>query len=421
MFWRVLGLHQATRSERYATIWIAAMFCASLCSMFLLRPLRGQFGVDSGVGAMPALYSLTLLATVLLIVPFWALANRMPSGRFVKIALNVGTVALIALAAGLSSIGDYQWSEDLWIGRAFWGGFSALNVAVPALVWIHAVEHFGPAQAKRLFGLIAVGGTVGAVLGSYLAKIDGLPVWSFALVSAFLLQLAQFAFLRSRVYCQELEGGASQAQFAKGGLLQGLRIIALDRRALQIAVYTLLVGFVATSFEAAQTELVGEYIDRARQQKTFLADVGLYGSVMVLLLQVFCTGRMMPRMSAIVLLASLPVVSILGLSLYALIPTAGVIFVLQVARRGANYAFEKPAREVLYTPLDLATKHKVKFLLDTFALRLGDLSGAFVQVWLRDWGVGIKGIVAVTILVAVIWIGLAVSLGRSAKETPSSS
>jgi len=108
----------------------------------------------------------------------------------------------------------------------------------------------------------------------------------------------------------------------------------------------------------------------------------------------------------------LPVVSIIGLVLYAVAPTAGVIFALQVVRRGANYAIEKPAREVLYTPLDLATKHKVKFLLDTFALRLGDLGGAFAQVWLRQMGMGVSGIVTITIAFALVWIAIAYLLGR---------
>jgi AAA family ATP:ADP antiporter len=414
MLSRIFGLHDTTRSERWATFWVSAMFFASLCSMFLLRPLRNQFGVDRGVDAMPALYGLTLLATVLLIVPFWSLANRMPSRRFVPIALHIGTAALLALAVGLSTIGEYSWSEQPWIGQAFWGGFSALNVAVPALVWIHAVEHFGKQQAKRMFGLIAVGGTLGAVVGSYGSKVQGLPVWSFAVISAGLLQVAYVAFMCSRKYCLQLGGSDVERQVAKGGILQGLRIVVRERRALQISVYMMLVGFVATAFEAAQTELIGAEIDLAWEQKSFLADVGLYGNGLVLALQVFCTGQLMPRLRAFTLLSSLPVVSIIGLILYSLAPSAGVIFVLQVARRGANYAFEKPAREVLYTPLDLATKHKVKFLLDTFALRLGDLSGALVQVWLRELGLGVGAIVAVTIVFAAAWIGVAWLLGRGA-------
>ena len=412
MLWRFLGLQAATKAERSATFWVACMSFATLASMFVLRPIRNQFGVARGVEGMPELYSLTLLATVVLVVPFWSLANRMASRRFVPIALHIGTVSLLLLAAALSTIGDYQWQQQPWIGKLFWSGFSALNLALPALVWIHAVEHFGKAQAKRLFGLIALGATLGAMAGSWLAAFRSLPNWSVAVISAGLLQVALVAFVKSRRPCAQLDGGDTSQAVAKGGILQGLRILARDRRTSQIAIYMMLVGFVATAFEAGQTELVGAELDRAWQQKTFLADVGFYGNGLVLLLQVFCTGRLMTRMAPVALLSSLPVVSIIGLLLYSLAPTAGVIFVLQVARRGANYAIEKPAREVLYTPLDLATKHKVKFLLDTFALRLGDLCGALVQVWLRQQGFGVAGIVTVTIAFAIVWIGIACLLGR---------
>ena len=77
MLWRFLGLQAATKAERSATFWVACMSFATLASMFVLRPIRNQFGVARGVEGMPELYSLTLLATVVLVVPFWSLANRM--------------------------------------------------------------------------------------------------------------------------------------------------------------------------------------------------------------------------------------------------------------------------------------------------------------------------------------------------------
>ncbi|MGC6489472.1 MAG: hypothetical protein ACON4Z_17635 [Planctomycetota bacterium] len=415
--WRLLGLHSASRAERRATGWIAVMYFAALASMFLLRPIRGQLGVARGVEAMPELYSLTLLATVVVVVPFWSLADRMASRRFVPVCLNVCTVALLLLAVGFSFVGEHRWAAYPWIGKAFWGGFSAMNVAVPALVWIHAVEHYGRSQAKRLFGFVAVGGTLGAMAGSYGVKLPAqlgveVPLWGFGVFAAALVQGARLAFHRSHAPCLQLDGGDTDRAHAGGGVLQGLAILARDRRARQISVYIMLVGFVATAFEAAQTELVGDELDRAWEQQTFLADVGLWGNAVVLFLQVFWTGRLMTRGSAGLLLSALPLLSIVGLGCYALAPTAAAIFVIQVARRGVNYAVEKPAREVLYTPLDLATKHKVKFLLDTFAYRLGDLLGALTQVWLRELGLGVGAIVAVTVAFAAGWILVARSLGR---------
>ncbi len=422
---RLLGLQSATRAERRATGWIAVMYFAALAGMFLLRPIRGQLGVARGVEAMPELYSLTLLATVVVVVPFWSLADRMASRRFVPICLNVCTALLLLLAVGFTFVGEHQWQAQPWVGKAFWGGFSAMNVAVPALVWIHAVEHYGRSQAKRLFGFVAVGGTLGAMAGSYGVKLPAqlgveVPLWGFGVAAATLMQVALLAFRRSHRACLELDGGDTDRAHAGGGVLQGLAVLARDRRARQISLYVMLVGFVATAFEAAQTELVGAELARAWEQQTFLADVGLWGNALVLFLQVFWTGRLLTRSPASLLLAALPVISVVGLGCYALAPTAAAIFGIQVARRGVNYAVEKPAREVLYTPLGLATKHKVKFLIDTFAYRLGDLFGAVTQVWLRELGLGVGAIVAVTVAFAGAWVLIARSLGR-AQTSPSAS
>ena len=247
-----------------------------------------------------------------------------------------------------------------------------------------------------------------------------MPLWGFGVAAATLMQVALLAFRRSHRPCLELDGGDTDRAHAGGGVLQGLAVLARDRRARQISLYVMLVGFVATAFEAAQTELVGAELARAWEQQTFLADVGLWGNALVLFLQVFWTGRLMTRAPASLLLAALPVISVVGLGCYGLAPTAAAIFGIQVARRGVNYAVEKPAREVLYTPLGLATKHKVKFLIDTFAYRLGDLLGAVTQVWLRELGLGVGAIVAVTVAFAGAWVLIARSLGR-AQASPSAS
>ncbi|MCB9876879.1 MAG: hypothetical protein H6835_04670 [Planctomycetes bacterium] len=418
-FWRLLGLGDANRHERLATFWVAVMAFASLASMNLLQPIRNQFGVDRGVEGMPYLYTLTLLGTVVLVVPFWALADRMPSRRFVPLSLQIATGALLAVAAGLWVVGDYDWNTHPWIGELFWGGLSALNVALPALIWIHAVEHFGKQQAKRLFGLIAVGATLGVVAGSWGFGLRGAPPWLFAVVAALLLQVMRQAFFASMSYCLRLDGGDTREHVARGGLLEGLRIVVADRRALQIALYVMLVGFVATAFWTAQTALVKAEIDDARSQHEWFADVKEYGNLLVLAVQLFGTGRMMTRLPAWSMLAALPVLSIVGLSVYWLVPTAFGIFCVQIARSGANYAVEKPAREVLYTPLALATKHKVKFLIDTFALRLGDLLGAIAQAWMYHAKLSVGAIVAVTVVFTLVWIGLAVSLGRDQRPRTS--
>ncbi len=397
------------------------MFGAGLASTYLLRPLRDQFGVDQGVASLPRLYTWTLVATVVAVPPFWWLANRMASRRFVPIVLHACTALVALLAIGLGAIGEYDWQVVPELGEWFWGGYSALNAVVPSLVWIHAVENFRTEQARRVFGLIAVGGTLGAVIGSWLAGTMSnelqLQPWTAALAAAVLLQAMCIAFRRSLRACREL--GDGEGRVADGGVLEGLRVLAHSGRARAIGCYMVLLGTLATAFYAAQTELVGADLANARDQHIWLASVELWAQSLILVLQLFCTARLLQRWPGAVLLVSLPAVSVLGLTALWLAPAMLTINLVQIGRRGAQYAFEKPAREVLYTPLALATKHKVKFLLDTFAFRAGDLAGAWLAVGLRGWQLGPGGIVGVMSFVALLWCVLGIVLGRRRAEAPA--
>ena len=411
---RALGLQHSGAAERRAAAWIAAMFTAAMASTAVLRPLRDQFGVAQGVAAMPRLYTWTLLATVVAVLPFWWLANRMPSRRFVPAVVSTCTVLVLVLAGALVAIGEYDWRREQALGEWFWGGFSAFNVAVPSLVWIHAVEHFRGEQARRLFGLVAVGATLGAVAGSWLAvqlskELRWAP-WTAAVASAVLLLLMLGAYRRSLPACEAL--GVPVGRVASGGVLEGLRVLARSWRARGIGVYMVLLGVVATAFAAARIDIVGTIVPDDRERHALLGGIEFWSQTFVLALQVFCTGRLLPRWPGALLLVSLPVVSIVGLGALWLAPVLATIYTIDVARRGAQYAFERPAREVLYTPLSLATKHKVKFLLDTFAFRAGDLAGAWIAVALAGWGLGVGGAAAVTVVVALAWIGLGIALGR---------
>lgn len=418
---RLFRLHDATAMERRATLWIALMFCASLASTFLLRPLRDQFGVDQGVDELPYLYSLTLLATALCVLPFWWLANRMPSRRFIPLVLHVCAAAFAALAFGLASIG-YRWEDKPWLGQVFWAGFSAINVVVPALVWIHTVEHFRRHQAQRLFGLIAVGGTLGAVIGAWLARLlitSGQPPWIAGIAAAALLEVALICFFASLPACRKLLGASEEvSRVAAAGVFAGARLLVRDGYVRAIGVYMLMLGMLATAFYAAQTELIGEQVHSSRGQHSILANVELWSQTLVLCLQLFATGRLLRRLPPTLFLISLPVVSIVGLGVLWLWPVVLSIGLVQIVRRGAQFAFEKPAREVLYTPFALETKHKVKFLFDTFAFRLGDLLGAILQFEFRRWDLGAGGVVMATIVVALIWICLGFVLGRRRQDEP---
>jgi len=323
------------------------MFGFAMASTFVLRPIRDQFGVAQGVERMPYLYGLTLLFTVVVVPLFWWLANRMPSRRFVPIAIQSMAGFMLLLFAGFLVVGQYEWDQPgaVLVGESFWGLFSALNVTLPAVVWIHAVEFFRREQGLRLFGLVGVGGTLGAMLGSILqlAVREYAPA-AAALVALLLLQGMFLCYLRSRAACESMleEGDPSAASgdritVARGGILEGLKLLRRDRYLWAIAGYMAMLGMVGTAFYVAQTDLVG-HIERAQDQTGWFAEVDLLGQGAVLVVQLFLTGRLLQRLPPWLFLMLMPALSIVGLGMLSIWPVVSVLGAIQILRRGANYS-----------------------------------------------------------------------------------
>lgn len=414
---RLLGLSDATSTERRATFWTALMFLFAMASTFVLRPVRDQFGVDQGVQQLPWLYFVTLCVTTVFAPAFWWLSDGRPSRRFVPVALQVLAVMQLLLFAGLWVVGDYDWKAPnaRWIGQLFWGWFSAFNLAVPTLVWVHAVEHFSRAQALRLFGMVGVGGTAGAVLGSSLSReIAGrgfLPAIA-AMASFLLLQAAFLAYRRSARACEGMAGGQKTP---RGSVFAGIRLVVRDPSLRSIAGYMLLLTMVVTAYAVARTEIVGKQVGSASGQHGWFANTETWSQSLVLCLQLFVTGRVLRRVPAAGALSTMPLLHAAGLVVLWIVPSAEVMALLTILLRGASFALEKPSREALFTPLDLEAKHKAKFVIDTFMLRLGDWLGALLQVYvLRGLGLSAAAILVCTCVLAAVWGVLGFRLGRRA-------
>src|SRR5260370_8761016 len=61
-------------------------------------------------------------------------------------------------------------AEQVWIGRGFFVWVSVFNLFNAAIFWAFMTDLFTVEQGKRLYGFIAVGGSLGAIAGAYITK-----------------------------------------------------------------------------------------------------------------------------------------------------------------------------------------------------------------------------------------------------------
>ena len=143
--------------------WCWLYIFAVLSSYYIMRPIRDQAGVAGGVNNLQWLFTGTLIGMLLLNLPFAWLVKTLPRSRFIPLAYRFFAVNIMLFAAAFH-FADAD--ATVWIGRVFFIWVSVYNLFVVSIFWQMNVDLFSPEQGKRLFGFIAAGATVGAIVGS---------------------------------------------------------------------------------------------------------------------------------------------------------------------------------------------------------------------------------------------------------------
>ena len=140
-------------------LWAGLYFFLLLAAYFVIRPIRDEMGVAGGVRNLPWLFLGTLVGMLLIHPLFTTLVSRLPRRLFIPLSYGFFAINLVffwLLFRYLSS------AESVWVGRIFFVWASVFNLFVVSIFWSLMTDLFRPEQAKRLFGFVAVGGTMGA-------------------------------------------------------------------------------------------------------------------------------------------------------------------------------------------------------------------------------------------------------------------
>ena len=173
--------------EIRALLWAFGYFFCLLTSYYILRPLRDEMGLRSGVENLQWLFSGTFLVMLVTAPIFGAVVSRFSRRQFIPWVYRF-FVLNILIFFGLLTLG---WGE-LHVARVFFVWVSVFNLFVVTVFWGFMADIFSNAQGKRLFGFIAAGGSAGALLGPSLTAFLALPLGpvNLLLVSAVFLELA---------------------------------------------------------------------------------------------------------------------------------------------------------------------------------------------------------------------------------------
>lgn len=392
-----------------------------MSAWFVLRPIRDEIAAASGVKNLPWLFLGTLGATLLFNPIYGALVVRYRVRTFIAATyhLFVANLFVFYLLMRFATQGEGS-TFELWMGRAFYVWTSVFNFFVISIFWSFMADAFTSEQAKRLFGFIGVGGTLGSITGSAFtaAMAKAIGTKNLLLISALLLEIAVLVvwrFPRGGARSTPPEAGAPASEkdpriggSAWGGLTRLLQSPYLLAIAAFLTVYIL----GSTVLYASQSDLVGRLYPTREARTTVLAQLELAAQLLTLFTQFFFTGRITKWFGLTVTLAVVPVLTMLGFGALGLFPVFQTLAVLTVCRRAANFSLMNPAMETLFTVVSREDKYKAKNFIETFVYRFSDQLTVWGYAGLAALGLGLSGIAFVVVPVAGVGVALAVWLGR---------
>lgn len=363
------------RHEWPAVILAFAYFFFVLAAYYVLRPLREQLSAAIGVQALLPFYSATFVATLVLTPVYGWLVARFPRKRFVPVVYVFFILNLLAFIPAFQAQGTI--SPQI-LGAIFFVWVSVFNLFVVAVFWSFVADIFSADQAYRLFGIVALGGTLGAIAGPLLTKwlVHVIGIAPLLGVSAALLACAVGCILGLIVWSRRHPVARDTRRnevVIGGGFWAGAKLVFGSSFLRCIALMMLLGDSVGGVLYNLQNDFGHHFYSDAAARTDFFASVDAATNVLMALTQIFITRIVLTRFGPASSIAGSEVVKLLTLVTLAFVGLPGAVAAALIVTRAGSYGVNNPAIDSLFTRVSRETRYKAKGFIDTAVWRFGDV------------------------------------------------
>ena len=415
---RVRRLAVVEPGEMQALFWSFTYFFALLCSYYIIRPMRDEMGIAGGVDKLQWMFTGTFLAMLASVPLFGWVAKRFPVRRFLPYVYYFFIADLILFFALFKS-----GLADAYAARAFFIWTSVFNLFIVSVFWSFMTDIFNNDQARRLFGIIAAGGTAGALTGPVLtaALVNPLGPSNMLLISVAFLAVAVGCIHRIIAWknSTSTDSGETQRppeagrdQAIGGSILAGIRLVFSSSYLAGICLLILLYTTLSTFLYFQQAQIVRDSFNDPASRTAIFAAMDFTVNFLTIVAQLLLTSRIVRKWGLSWALALIPLLLGIGFLLLGVMPTLSILITVQVLRRAGNYAVMRPAREMLYVVLGKEEKYKAKNVIDTVVYRGGDVVSAWAYAGLKAAGLNLAAIALVAFPLAGVWAWISFKLGK---------
>jgi AAA family ATP:ADP antiporter len=320
----------------------------------------------------------------------------------------------------------------LWVG--------IFNIFLVAQFWAFANDLYDQQQGRRLFGIVALGGSLGAVFGPKIAALLMRPIGVFQLLPLAAVILCLCIGLSILVNARAKTGRHAGAKNAHAdeplGKHGGFDLVTRTPYLTLIALLVVMLNLVNTTGEyilgkivmqqaeqktnAAQTEaaaagradpLSERETNKIRQEFIghFYGNFYFWVSLLAAAIQLLFVSRIIKYLGAAALLC-LPLIALGGYALIAALPALSYIRFAKIAENSTNYSLQNTTHQTLFLPTSREAKYKAKAAIDTFFVRAGDVLAAVLVYIGAGLAFDAGAFARVNIFMSLVWMALAFAI-----------
>ena len=422
---RTLSLFTDVRAgEGVGALLLATNVFYLLAFYQVLKIVRDAL-ILSESGAVAASYASAGMAAVLFVfVPaYGALASRVNRVWLISaVTIFFASHLLIFYALG---------STGVRIGVAFYIWVGVFNMVAVAQFWAFANDLYTTERGKRLFPLVGIGASLGALVGAGLTAyfFKGMGPYTLMLIAAFgLLVPVALTIIVHKREGHRKDAKKDESEKPVGGP-GGFTLVFRQRYLLLIAMLVLVYNLVntlggfmlnteieheATRVAAATAGATAEQVRaiKASVSGTLSGTVGTYVNLMAFVLQAFFVSRIFKYAGVRNALFILPIVAATGYASIALIPVLMTVQWTKIFENSTDYSIQNTTRQALFLPTSREAKYKAKQAIDSFFVRFGDMLQAGVVFVGVQLALTVRGFAVVNLVLIGVWFLIVLGIRR---------
>ena len=424
---------------RAGEAWTALLLMLNLffllTAYLIIKTVREPLILTGGGAEVKAYASAGQALLLFLVVPAYGyLATKLTRIRliaWVTLFFISNLLVFYALARGGAAIAIPFY---LWVG--------VFNIFLVAQFWAFANDLYDQQQGRRLFGIVAFGGSLGAIFGPKIASllIRPIGVFQLLLLAAVILCLCigLSILVNGRAKTGRHAGAKNEHADEPLGKHGGFDLVTRTPYLTLIALLVVMLNLVNTTGEYILGKIVTqEAAQKAGETQAQAAAAGhadaltepqsikirqeligrFYGnfyfwvSLIAAAIQLLLVSRIIKYLGAGALVC-LPLIALGGYSLIAALPVLSYIRFAKIVENSTNYSLQNTTHQTLFLPTSREAKYKAKAAIDTFFVRAGDVLAAVLVYAGARLALDAGAFARVNIVMTLAWLALALLIVR---------